>query len=113
MTRWRLGLAITLTIVAIPLWIQAGEPDAAAGTGKAAAPGDPDASGYALLADRSVAWVDLRSDVAEEQYQAEQAAAAAAAATTTTTTTAPTTTRATTTTRAPTTTVATTKPPTT
>ena len=115
MSRWRLGLAITLTIVAIPLWIQAGEPDAAAGTEKVDAPGDPDASGYALLADRAAAWGDLRSDVAEDQRQAELAAAeAAAAAATTTTTLAPTTTRAaTTTTRPPTTTVATTKPPTT
>ena len=59
LSRWRLGLAISLTIVAIPLWIQAGEPDASAGKAKVDAPGDPDASGFALLADRATAWSDF------------------------------------------------------
>ena len=135
MSRWRLGLAITLTIVAIPLWIQAGEPDASAGAEKLDAPGDPNARGYTLLADRAAAWSDLRTSVADAQVEAaraaeEAAAAAAAAATTTTTTTraaittakptttvpttkAPTTTKPPTTTAKPTTTVTTTRPPTT
>ena len=65
MSRWRLGLAITLTIVAVPLWIQAGEPDASAGPERVDAPGDPGANGYALLSDRSTAWNDLRAAVAD------------------------------------------------
>jgi hypothetical protein len=105
-----------LTIVAIPLWLQAGEPGASADVDRVDAPGDPGATGYALLANRADAWNDLRATVVEEQQQEELAVAAAAAAatsTTTTTTLSPTTTRAATTTRAPTTTVATTKAPTT
>ena len=113
LSRWRLGFAISLTIVAIPLWLQAGEPGASADVDRVDAPGDPDARGYALLANRATAWNDLRTVVVDEQEQeALAAAAAAAAATSTTTTLAPPTTRLATTTRPPTT-VATTKPPTT
>jgi hypothetical protein len=104
-----------LTIVAIPLWLQAGEPGASADVDRVDAPGDPGATGHALLSNRASAWGDLRQAVVEEQHQEELALAAAAAAatsTTTTTTLAPTTTRPVVTTRPPTT-VATTKAPTT
>ena len=98
-----------MTIVAIPLWIQAGEPDAAAGPEKVDAPGDPNARGYALLADRANAWSDLRISVVDAQAQEARAAEEAAAAAAATTTTVPTTTRASTTTAKPTSTVATTR----